>query len=183
MLITIVQALYFFLPAYIANAVPLILARFKVCEFLNVPVDFNMKTGGQPLVGRNKTWRGIIGGVAGAMLVVAIQTLVHDSWAGREVLYLFPYSMPSILWLGVLMGLGEGFGDVIKSFVKRRFGVKSGGPFFPFDQLSFLGALGLACMFYTPPAATVTAIVIISPVIPVISNIVGYFLGWKKVWW
>lgn len=183
MLITIIQALYFFLPAYIANAVPLILARFKVCEFLNVPVDFGMKIGGEPLVGRNKTWRGIIGGVLGAMLVVAIQTLVHDSWVGREVLYLFPYSMPSILWLGVLMGLGEGFGDVIKSFAKRRARVKSGGPFFPFDQLSFLGALGLSCLFYTPPAAHIWAIVIISPIIPVISNIVGYFLGWKKVWW
>jgi CDP-2,3-bis-(O-geranylgeranyl)-sn-glycerol synthase len=183
MLVTVIQALYFFLPAYVANAVPVLLARYKIAEFLKVPVDFNLKIGGKPAVGQNKTLRGLIGGAAGAMLTVYIQSLIHDYWPGREFLYLFPYEMPSVLWLGFLMGLGEGLGDVIKSFFKRRLNIDSGKPFIPFDQMSFLGALFLAFFFYLPPGGHILAIIIISPIIPVIANIVAYNLGWKKVWW
>jgi CDP-2,3-bis-(O-geranylgeranyl)-sn-glycerol synthase len=183
MLNTIIQALYFFLPAYAANMMPVLLAKYKLLEFLNVPVDFNFKIGGKAITGTHKTYRGIIGGVLGAMAVVALQAWIHDVWSQREVLYLFQYYLPSVLWLGFWMGLGEGLGDVVKSIVKRRIGIKSGGAFFPYDQLSFLGALGLAFFYYVPPAGHIWAIIIISPVIPVIANIIGYKIGWKKVWW
>jgi CDP-2,3-bis-(O-geranylgeranyl)-sn-glycerol synthase len=91
--------------------------------------------------------------------------------------------VPSVLWLGFLMGLGEGFGDVIKSFIKRRLNIGSGKPFIPFDQMSFLGALLLSLIFYVPSGGHILAIIVISPLLPVIANIVAYNLGWKKVWW
>jgi CDP-2,3-bis-(O-geranylgeranyl)-sn-glycerol synthase len=183
MLITIIQALYFFLPAYIANAVPVFLARYRMLEFLNIPVDFNLKIGGIPVTGPNKTYRGIIGGIIGAMLMVTIQYGIHQAWAGHEMLYLFRYEFPSVLFLGFLMGLGEGAADVIKSIIKRRFHVKSGAPFIPYDQMSYLGALLLSFFYYIPSAGHIWSIILISPILPVLANIIAYRAGWKKVWW
>ncbi len=183
MFLIIAKALYFFFPAYIANAVPVLLCRFRLFEFLNVPVDFNMKFGGEPMVGATKTWRGIIGGVFGAMLFIKVQFLIYEFFPSSAFLYLFPYEFPNILILGALFGLGEGFGDVIKSFIKRRLHVKSSAPFFPFDQFSFIGALLLSFLYFVPEVPYIIAILIISPLFPIVSNIVAYKLGWKKVWW
>lgn len=183
MLDTIIQALYFFLPAYAANAAPVILERFRVWERLKVPVDMNRKLKGQPVFGLTKTYRGIIGGVLAGGVMVLIQALIHEVMPQREYLYIIPYHLFSIIWLGVLMGLGEGLGDLVKSFVKRRLTLKSSAPCFPLDQSSFLGALLFGCIYYVPPAGHVWAIIIISPLIPVVANLIAYKIGWKKVWW
>jgi CDP-2,3-bis-(O-geranylgeranyl)-sn-glycerol synthase len=183
MLTIVIQALFFFLPAYAANAAPVLLARYKVLEFLNVPVDFGFKMGGDSLFGKTKTWRGIIGGIVAAIAVVIIQCGIHAALPQREYLFIIPYPLYSILWLGFWMGLGEGLGDLAKSFLKRRMGMKSGQRSFPLDQTSFLGALLLGFLYYMPSAPHIWAIVIISPVIPVIANIIAYKAGWKKVWW
>lgn len=183
MLAVIIQALYFFLPAYAANAAPVLLNRFKIWETLNVPVDFNGKIGGQSVFGSTKTVRGIIGGILAGAAVVFAQALIHSFLPQREYIYIMPYPLFSILWLGILMGLGEGLGDLLKSFVKRRLGLKSGAAAFPLDQTSYLGALLLSFLYHIPPAGHIWAILIISPLIPVVANIIAYKIGWKKVWW
>jgi len=183
MLATVIQALYFFLPAYAANAVPVLLARFEIWECLNVPVDFNLKLGGSSLFGRTKTWRGIIGGILAGMAMVLIQALIHIYMPQREYLFLIPYPLFSIIWLGFLMGLGEGLGDLVKSFVKRRLRLKSGAPFFPLDQSSFLMALLFSFLYHVPSSGHILSIVLISPFIPLIANVIAYKAGWKKVWW
>ena len=183
MLVVIIQAIYFFLPAYAANAAPILLNRFRIWEGLNVPVDFGGRIAGQPLFGATKTYRGIIGGILAGTAVVFIQGLIHSVLPQREYLYLIPYPLFSILWLGLLMGIGEGLGDLIKSFFKRRLGLKSGAFSFPLDQSSFLGALLLGFIYYMPPAGHIWTIIIISPLIPVMANLVAYKIGWKKVWW
>jgi CDP-2,3-bis-(O-geranylgeranyl)-sn-glycerol synthase len=185
MLNQIIQALYFFLPAYIANAVPVVMARYKLCEFLNVPVDFNGKIRGKPLIGPSKTWRGLIFGTIGAMLITFLQFCFYEAIppGQKEFLYMFPYEFPAILYLGFLMGIGEGFGDTVKSFFKRRMNKKNSAPFFPFDQMSFLGALLLSFLYYIPSATHIWIIVIVSPLIPICANIIAYKIGWKKVWW
>ena len=183
MLATLIQALYFFLPAYAANAAPVLLARYEIWEFLNAPVDFNRKLGGFSLFGKTKTWRGIIGGVLAGMAMVTVQALIHTYMPQREYLYLIPYPLFGIVWLGFLMGLGEGLGDLAKSFVKRRLRLKSGAAIFPLDQSSFLLALFFSFIYHVPSFGHILAIVIISPFIPVVANIIAYKAGWKKVWW
>jgi CDP-2,3-bis-(O-geranylgeranyl)-sn-glycerol synthase len=183
MLTVIIQALFYFLPAYAANAAPVLLERFRIWEFLKVPVDLNLKLGNQSLFGASKTYRGIIGGILAGVAMVFLQSVVHMLWPQREYLYLIPYPPVSILWLGFLMGLGEGLGDLLKSFVKRRLNLKSGAASFPLDQTSFLGALLLSFFFYVPPQGHLLAIILISPLIPVIANLIAYKAGWKKVWW
>lgn len=183
MLATVIQALYFFLPAYAANAAPVLLARYEIWEFLNVPVDFNLKLGGCSLFGKTKTWRGIIGGILAGMAMVIVQALIHIYMPQREYLYLIPYPLFSVVWLGLLMGFGEGMGDLAKSFVKRRMKLKSGARSFPLDQSSFLLALLLSFFYHVPSSGHIIAIIIISPFIPIAANIIAYKAGWKKVWW
>lgn len=183
MLFVIFQALFFFLPAYAANAAPVLLDRLRAFTFLAVPVDFNIKLAGNPLFGVTKTWRGIIGGAAAALIIVFIQGLLLFIFPSWSDLFICSYRFPDVLLLGLYMGFGEGVGDLIKSFIKRRLNIKSSAPFFPFDQMSFLGAVFLSQLYVQTPVYHLVAICLISPLIPVIANIAAYKLGWKKVWW
>jgi CDP-2,3-bis-(O-geranylgeranyl)-sn-glycerol synthase len=183
MLNTIIQALYFFLPAYAANAAPVIFSRFDWWKPFARPVDMNVRIGGQSLFGVTKTWRGIISGVVAGVIVGVIQFIIHEAMPSREYLYLFRYTIENAVLIGFLMGLGEGLGDLAKSFIKRRMNLKSGAASFPLDQTSFIGALLLSLVVYMPPAGHIWAIVLISPLIPVIANLIAYRAGLKKVWW
>jgi phosphatidate cytidylyltransferase len=64
-----------------------------------------------PEISPNKTWAGLIGGMAGAALV------------GAAAAWLF--------WLGAPMGLIAQLGDLYESRVKRRLGVKDSGALLP----------------------------------------------------
>jgi CDP-2,3-bis-(O-geranylgeranyl)-sn-glycerol synthase len=162
---------------------PVILAKFKLVEFLNVPVDFNRKLDGEPLFGRTKTWRGIIGGAICGMLVIALQTLIYKNVSGVAFLYLFVYDFPAVLLLGFLQGLGVGLADLMKSFFKRRLHIPSSARFMPFDQMDFIGGVILGSLIYQLPTAHLAAILIISPVLPMVANWIAFRLKWKKVPW
>lgn len=182
MLLTIVSALYYFLPSYAANAAPVLFNKLGWMKFAAKPIDGGLKLGGQDLFGHTKTYRGIISGVITAEFIILIQ-YVLDATGLLAGLSLIKYELPMILLLGLLLGLGEGLGDLIKSFIKRRIGIQSSKPFFPFDQLSFLGSLLLSFLYFMPPPQIIWTIIIISPLLPVLANIAAYKLGWKKVWW
>jgi len=74
-----------------------------------------------PKISPNKTWAGLIGGMAGAAVVGALAA------------YLFGISadVPDFLWLGAPMGLLAQLGDLYESSVKRRQGVKDSGALLP----------------------------------------------------
>lgn len=179
----IAQALFYFLPAYIANASTIILAHFKILESLNKPIDRNYIFKGQPLFGSTKTYRGFVGGTFFGILIVFLQALLFSFSPQSHFLFLFPYQLPNILLLGFLLGFGLLCGDLIKSFFKRRRGIKSTNPFVPFDQLDFLGALILAPIFFPISWQHITALLLISPLLPLFANLFAYLFGWKKVWW
>lgn len=181
MVIVIGQALFFFLPSYVGNAAPVLLNRLGWFESLKKPIDGGRTFLGRPLFGRTKTWRGLWGGALAGIVVAAIQYGLYLWVPALEGWFLFSYDSPFVLLLGLLLGLGEGLGDLLKSFVKRRLGIKSSGLFFPFDQMSFLGALALGSLYFVPPAEHIIAIVVFSLIIPVIANFVAYKIGWKEV--
>lgn len=74
-----------------------------------------------PKISPNKTWAGLIGGMAGAAVV------------GGLAAWLFGISaeLPDFLWLGAPMGLLAQLGDLYESRVKRRLGVKDSGTLLP----------------------------------------------------
>ena len=71
-----------------------------------------------PKISPNKTWAGLVGGMAGAALV------------GAGAAWLLGIGEP-FFWLGAPMGLLAQLGDLYESRVKRRLGVKDSGALLP----------------------------------------------------
>lgn len=161
----ILKALYFFLPAYFANMSPVLL---KWIPFANIPVN-------KKLFGKNKTWRGLLVGTLVGGLVFGIQRLVHNY--EFQSLAIIDYTDFSLL-LGFLMGFGALFGDLVKSYYKRKAGIKAGYPWIPFDQIDFvIGGLVIGFFIYVPPAEVALLLLIISPLLHVIVNYIGFLFG------
>jgi CDP-2,3-bis-(O-geranylgeranyl)-sn-glycerol synthase len=79
---------------------------------------------------------------------------------------------------------------MVKSFFKRRYGLERGGKWPLIDQYDFLvGALGLLVIgdpgfvfaYLTVPVVIV--ILVLTPVLHRVVNIIGYYIGVKEVPW
>lgn len=177
----ILQALYFMLPAYFANMAPVFATKI-FGDFFNWPIDFNLKIKGKPILGRNKTWRGLIAGVLMGILIVYLQVYFYQ-YAWARDLSLFYYPDINIWLYGFLFGFGVILGDAVKSLIKRRKDLHPGYKWWPWDQMDFLGALVLIHFVYMPDLLLTIIIIFISPILPLITNWLGYKLKIKKVAW
>jgi CDP-2,3-bis-(O-geranylgeranyl)-sn-glycerol synthase len=118
----------FVLPAYLANAAPVLLGGLY-------PIDGGMLApDGRPWLGRSKTWLGILGGMAAGMLSALL--LAHllrssdlDLFGSQGAWY--------AAW-GFALSAGALIGDLAGSLLKRRLGYGAGKPTFLFDQLTFI---------------------------------------------
>ncbi len=175
----ILATLYFFLPAYLANMAP-VFARGHF-ESLAKPIDAGRRFRGRRILGDHKTWRGIAAGIVVGAVVFALQVAVHEAGLLRS-LALVDYSSIGPL-PGLLLGLGAGVGDAVKSFFKRQIGIPPGETWMGFDQLDFLaGAWLCVAPVYAPP---VLATIAIAPVVfagSVATTAIGYWLGMKEAW-
>ena len=166
----IAQALYFFLPAYAANMMPVIGRNWL--PTLNAPVS-------KELFGAHKTWQGLILGTAGGILTAGIQ---HFLVPFLPWLSVAPYDR----WfeLGLLLGIGAVLGDLIKSYFKRIVGIYPGMSWMPFDQLDFVfGGLLLCSALYFPGWFSAGIIVLLSFFLHIAVNHLGYYLGLRRSPW
>ncbi len=173
-LIFIIKCIYFMLPAYFANMAPVL---FRKINFLDIPVDFNKKLFGTPIFGSHKTFRGIFFGVLIGFLVFIIQ----KNYSPVSI-SLIDYSNTPF-FVGILLSAGAIFGDLIKSFIKRRLGKKEGQPFIPWDQLDFaLGAV-IFSFAYFPGWQSIAVILLISPLLHIAINHLAFYLKIRKEKW
>jgi len=164
------------LPAYLANASPVILGG-------GAPVDLGRKFfDGRRIFGDGKTWRGLIGGIAiGTLTGALLAFLVLGS----------PYSVyvssADYIKAAFIMSCGALFGDLAGSFVKRRTGMKPGRPYLLLDQLPFIifALLFLAALNLLPPLTALDWLIILvaTLVLHPATNWMAHKLGWKKVPW
>ena len=166
----ILQSLYFFLPAYFANMAPVI---------------FRWLPGGKPvhekLFGPNKTWRGLIIAPVAGGLVFWIQKWAYQS--GFQQFAIIDYADFSVL-LGFLLGTGAILGDLVKSYYKRKAGLKPGHPWIPWDQSDFVvGGLVFSFFLYVPPAEVALILLIFSPLLHIVVNHLAYWLKIRKEKW
>jgi len=178
-IIFIASAIYFIIPC-LSNSAPVL---FRKLNFLNYPVDFNKKLNSKPIFGKNKTFRGFFFGILTGIVIVGIQTLLYQ-FPVFKIISLIPYNQINFVLLGFLYGFGCLFGDLVESFVKRRFNIKPGGIFFPWDQLDLLiGALIFVSITYVPPIEIIVFLIIAVPIFHIAFNYLGYYLGLQKEKW
>jgi CDP-2,3-bis-(O-geranylgeranyl)-sn-glycerol synthase len=150
---TIASAIWFILPAYVANAAPVVLGG-------GPPLDMGKKfLDGRRIFGDGKTTRGFVGGIIAGTVIGLFQGIL----------------------LGFMLALGALLGDLVSSFIKRRIDIERGGAAPGLDQLSFVVvALLLASPVKVPSWQVIVTLLIITPPIHLATNFIGYKLGFKS---
>jgi len=165
----ILQVFYLMIPAYLANMAPPVLAKHVPW---NAPMDFGFSFGGIRIFGDHKTWAGFFCGVVMALLAGFILSRIY-----------WPFDFSALTW-SALVGVGALLGDAVKSFFKRRVGIKSGRPWIPFDQVDYtVGALSLGSVLFFPGWFYAFLVVFLSAFGHVATNHIGYWLGVRDVKW
>ncbi|MBI2655493.1 CDP-archaeol synthase [Candidatus Woesearchaeota archaeon] len=172
------RCFYFMLPAYFANMAPVMVKKIGLFDF---PVDFGKKVNGGRVLGSHKTFRGFIFGIAFAVIVAYIQFLLQDVEFFRNLSF-FDYD--SWLLLGFLMGFGALAGDSIKSFFKRRIGIKPGERFIPFDQIDFvLGVFALTAPFFDVTLKIFAISVLLTFALDILVNHLAFYMKIRSEKW
>jgi CDP-2,3-bis-(O-geranylgeranyl)-sn-glycerol synthase len=179
----ILKCVYLILPAIIANISPILFKNhFK---FLVVPIDFNKKLRGKPILGSHKTFRGFFVGIIGSIIFSYLQLFLYNYRLFRDISFI-NYSEINILLFGFLIGFGVLIGDALKSLLKRRLNIKPGNPFIPLDQLdSIIGMLIFIYPFYYK-YIQFTVIIVVIPLWffgHILITRIGYYTGMRKEKW
>ena len=184
LLIAILGAVYFMLPAYVANLSGLAFGG-------GAPVDGGKECkDGRRLIGNGVTWKGLQNGTIIGTLVGVVLGIIGTFFGDLSVLTGGIIDLPVYgsviggLILGFLMAFGALLGDLFGSFIKRRIGLQSGEPAPIMDQLDFVvGALILSLLVVRISWKFFLIIAILTIVLHLGSNIVAYLLGIKDVWY
>jgi CDP-2,3-bis-(O-geranylgeranyl)-sn-glycerol synthase len=170
---------WFFLPGYLANMAPVLVGGHL--EPLAQPIDAGWTLRGRRILGDHKTWRGIVVGIVAGAATFAAQQLLYDAGLLRG-LALVDYETLSP-WTGVLLGLGTGVGDAVKSFFKRQVGIAPGSSWPVFDQLDFMvGAYAFVSVVVVPPIWATLALLPTILVGSIVVTTIGWRLGLKESW-
>ena len=209
----LIFSLLFIFPAYISNAGMVLVGGGK-------PIDKGKYfRDGRRIFGDHKTWNGLIKGplyigipisIAVAFLFLVFWTPIAEYQKGfaEEGLFLlyedisyykyyfiggtFPAGFISLIIRIVLCAYGAAIGDLIGSFLKRRFNLESGAPAPIIDQLDFaffaivlasIPAFLMPELFWMPDINIIIFLMILTPSVSVIANTIAFILGLKDVPW
>jgi CDP-2,3-bis-(O-geranylgeranyl)-sn-glycerol synthase len=153
-----VKGVFFYIPAYLANASALVFKGRRQIDFGKAFID------GKPVFGSGKTFRGFLSGFA-------IGTLTG-------ILIGIP------LFYSLLASLGALLGDLAGAFFKRRLSIKPGDPAPVLDQFDFmLGATLLSQSWKCLDPRSIIIVMVITPIIHLFSNSIAFILRLKKEPW
>jgi len=175
----VVTAVWAMLPAYVPNNAAVLAGGGR-------PIDGGRTMGGRRVLGDGKTWRGTLAGtLAGTVLALVLTTVAP---AVSDVI---GYALPEFpLRAGLGLAFGAMAGDIGASFLKRRSGRERGAAFPGLDQLDFVVGALLAAVVFAPAwtLATFTlpvlaAVLLLTPLLHVVTNVGAYLLGVKNEPW
>lgn len=176
---TLLFALWFFLPAGIANMVPVFTA--KLLPNWTMPLDFGLLFRGKRIFGSHKTIRGVVIGVLFGIFVSCLQFVLFQNQSWIKSFVPFDYMKGNPFVFGLLLSLGALLGDAVKSFFKRRVGVASGKMWFPFDQLDYIfGGILSSLIWIRLDGRIYILIFIMYFLLHILSTTMGYLLHLKK---
>jgi len=171
--LSILRALVYILPAYIANSTPVLVGGGPPLDLGRNFID------GRRIFGDNKTIRGFVGGIILGTLTGFLLPLIYP------LVNLAVLSLTDYLILAFLLSIGTHAGDLLGSFIKRRLNLRPGAPFPIMDQIGFI-ILAIAFAWPIYPLITlfeVIVVILITLAIHPASNIVAYLLGLKDEPW
>lgn len=154
----ILEAFYYYLPAYIANATPVVLNG-------GGPIDFGIKwIDDRPLFGSHKTIIGTASGIIAGTFIGGIQQRLLN---------------------GLLLAIGAIGGDMATSFLKRRLDLEPGTSFPVADQLGFILIAALLGYLIPPKVDVWQTVIVIVATLPIhyLVNIIAYLLKMKEHPW
>ena len=184
--ILLLLGFWYILPAYVANGFA-VFAKFFVSPH---PID-----GGRVLkderfiLGPGKSWEGFFIGFISGVCVGFLQVFTAPFLEALIVQYLIlPLELVPIVLLSIplviMVALGALIGDLIGSFIKRRMNISRGRPAPLLDQLDFLiMAILFGWLIIPLPLIFVVFLLIVTPIIHLLANVIGYLLRLKKVPW
>ena len=188
---TIHTAFWLMLPAYFANSSAVIFGG-------GTPIDFgrNMPDG-RRILGDGKTFKGLIGATCLGTAVGLVQSIGGTSFS--SILATLPiisiqfsaYVFPQMsIVAAFVLAAGTLFGDMAASFLKRRINIERGAQFPVIDQLDFVAGAWLFAYVFAHDwfianfsLAVMAAVIIITPLLHIATNILAYKLGLKDVPW
>ena len=174
------QALWFFLPAFVANPMAVVFGG-------GPPIDFGRRLAdGERILGDGKTWRGLVGGtLSGGILGFLLSLPSPSSWS---------FGSPEAAFgVSALLAFGALLGDLVGAFLKRRMHKPRGAKAPGLDQYDFVaGALLVSLLipawsiprFFSGDALLgLASIIVITPALHRAVNLVGYRIGKKHEPW
>ncbi len=173
MLDIIINGLWLIIPAYCANLFPVLMKG-------KIPIDFKKKfVDGHRLLGDGKTLEGFFSGIIFGSLMGILQIYLQP-FMGQFYVFQFQHSLLTV----ILLSSGAIVGDLIGSFVKRRFGLERGAPTPILDQLDFLiFSLAVVSIIISIEFSWVIFLLIITPLLHYSSNLFAFMLKLKDKPW
>lgn len=166
------SVLYLFLPAFLANAAPVVVCAIPWVKRRNHPVL-------PSLLGRHKTVAGFASGMFAGTLIGLLQ------WTARDVVPLttLQRDLAFSITVALLLSAGALIGDAVESGIKRRLGMPSGAALPFWDNVDYMiGGLLFLSVLYVPSLPHIVGLLIIGPLLSAGANLVSYSLGIKSVW-
>ena len=165
------------LPAYLPNPIAALVGG-------GTPIDLGRNfSDGKRLLGDGKTYRGLIIGIFAGIGIGLVQIWVSGAY-GWENLPEQTYMSITLLATGALLG------DLCKSFFKRRLGKERGAKWPIADMYDLVaGALLLVLvvdhgwLFANMTLVIFILILILTPILHRVVNIIGYHFRVKEVPW
>ena len=206
----LIFSLLLIFPAYISNASMVFTGGGR-------PIDGGkLFRDGKRILGDHKTVKGLKGplyiGIPLSFIIFILffilwqpieEIIIQASTEGLYILYndinVFQYyfiggevplNFLVLLIRIILASYGAVLGDLVGSFLKRRFDIKSGAPFWIVDQLDFalIAILFVSIpgfispqLFLLPDIYILIFLIILTPAVSIIANTVAYFVGLKSV--
>jgi len=176
-----VKCIYLIIPGAFAIMTPMFVKNYF--KWLAVPVDHGRTFGGKPLFGKNKTYRGFVFGTLAAMIFAYMQKILHQLSFFQEISFV-DYNEVNIILFGFLIGFGALFGDLVKSFFKRRLGIAPGKPFMPWDQIdAVIGGFVFILPVFKPTLLMFFTVLLVSFLIHLLNRTIAYKLKLSKDRW
>ncbi|WP_286856664.1 CDP-2,3-bis-(O-geranylgeranyl)-sn-glycerol synthase [Methanosaeta sp. UBA356] len=178
-MIALIVAFWLMLPAYVPN-------NFAAIFGGGTPLDMGrVFQDGERTLGDGKTFRGTIAGTVCGVLMGLVQNQIAP-FLGLPV---FGTGFEQLLIL-LALSLGAMLGDIVAAFFKRRLRMKRGAPLVLIDQIDFVIGAWLLTMLIAPlwfwhnfTPLIMIIVLIITPILHRITNIIGYKIGAKREPW